>query len=701
MSSRRALRRAGRVSPRAGSRRGRRALVLAAAGGPAPEPEHIFDTLGATWWIDAAEETTGGATSACQWALNRGNQAVPHARLGSTGRAELRGSYGLVLPGVSGNYASAPDSAALSITGDLDICADVTLVDWTPSANNVIACKGDASTQDSYYLRVNTSGSLELAVINAAGSYITGVSSVAPTVTDGAPLWVRGTVDIDNGANSVFKFYTSSDGSSWTQLGTTQTSTRITTSVRNGTSMLNVGCYVSGVQHLTGAIRRVIIKNGYDGAGSTVFDADFTAATAFATSFTESSSNAAMVTINATSGADTNDPLLLTHTGTNYLYLPGLTGNDATSPDSAALDVADDIEIIVRVTIGSISTNQGIVSKFTASNWVYELRVQSTDLFFYGSGNGTSTTLSTVSGAHGLSVGDTVWLRVTRVKSTGVNTIYKAADQASIPTSWTQIATQTLNAGASFFNGANPVQIGSSGGSSFPFAGSIYRAIIRSSIGGTAVFDADFTTNTDQSSFTESSSNAATVTINRATSGRKSVMVTRPVWLFGTDDYMEVPDQALLDVAAGESLSAVIVMREWATGSGNTCFLSKYQGAFDEGWGLIRVSGSPYQARAYLESGASSVEVWAPSAYSAGVAVLSGAHIDRDAQTVRASVGSSLSGTTSIAALGSIANAGQLRIGGNAASGDYLNGEVLAVAVFKGSTLDSTALASIASYFGV
>jgi hypothetical protein len=33
------------------------------------------------------------------------------------------------------------------------------------------------------------------------------------------------------------------------------------------------------------------------------------------------------------------------------------------------------------------------------------------------------------------------------------------------------------------------------------------------------------------------SSNVATVTINRSTSGRKSVAVVRPVWLLGTDDY--------------------------------------------------------------------------------------------------------------------------------------------------------------------
>jgi hypothetical protein len=43
-----------------------------------------------------------------------------HGWLGSTKSAFIANGY-LALPGTSGNYASAPDSAALSITGNIDI----------------------------------------------------------------------------------------------------------------------------------------------------------------------------------------------------------------------------------------------------------------------------------------------------------------------------------------------------------------------------------------------------------------------------------------------------------------------------------------------------------------------------------------------------------------------------------------------------
>jgi hypothetical protein len=47
----------------------------------------------------------------------------------------------LSCPGVTGNHASTPDSADASITGDIDIRADLSADDWTPSATKVILAK--------------------------------------------------------------------------------------------------------------------------------------------------------------------------------------------------------------------------------------------------------------------------------------------------------------------------------------------------------------------------------------------------------------------------------------------------------------------------------------------------------------------------------------------------------------------------------
>jgi len=51
---------------------------------------------------------------------------------------------------------------------------------------------------------------------------------------------------------------------------------------------------------MSGTVHRVIVENGFDGAGSVVFDADFDAEAAETVSFTEDSANAATVTVNGT-----------------------------------------------------------------------------------------------------------------------------------------------------------------------------------------------------------------------------------------------------------------------------------------------------------------------------------------------------------------------------------------------------------------
>jgi hypothetical protein len=111
-------------------------------------------------------------------------------------------------------------------------------------------------------------------------------------------------MDVDNGSSErVHKYYTSDDGVSWTQLGTTIT-TAGTTSIFNSTSPLEIGSVSSGsVQLLNGTVYRTIIQSAFDTADNTtsvVFDADFDAQAPKTRSFQESSSNAATVTINGT-----------------------------------------------------------------------------------------------------------------------------------------------------------------------------------------------------------------------------------------------------------------------------------------------------------------------------------------------------------------------------------------------------------------
>ncbi|HYH48309.1 MAG TPA: hypothetical protein VEG38_02060, partial [Acidimicrobiia bacterium] len=58
----------------------------------------------------------------------------------------------LTLPGANGNYASTPDSAGNSITGDIDIRAKLSMADWTPTAQVVVVAKAGSTGTRSYSL---------------------------------------------------------------------------------------------------------------------------------------------------------------------------------------------------------------------------------------------------------------------------------------------------------------------------------------------------------------------------------------------------------------------------------------------------------------------------------------------------------------------------------------------------------------------
>ena len=245
--------------------------------------------------------TDGGAGSSVTVAsFQPGGAARPLLTAG----AYLDGTNGLVLSGIGGgNNASAPDSAALSITGDIDIKVKVTLPDWTPSVDTFLVTKDSGmATGTSYRFFVETIGTLRFQnSVSGNTAFVTATSSAPVGFSDNETKWVRATLDVDDGSgNRVYKFYTSDDGTTWTQLGTTLTDAG-TTSIFDSTQPTRFGNsqFVSNSGSKT--IARVIIQDAYDTADNTtnlVFDADFAAQTADALAFTESSTNAATVTIN-------------------------------------------------------------------------------------------------------------------------------------------------------------------------------------------------------------------------------------------------------------------------------------------------------------------------------------------------------------------------------------------------------------------
>lgn len=415
------------------------------------------------------------------------------------------GASGLVLPGSGTNNATSP-SPSPSITDDVDVIAYCTPTSWTPGAINAIANRSAVSAGWSFYL--NTSGTL--------GFTIPSVADYASTVATGlsGSKWVRVTRVRSSG---IITFYTSTDGSSWTQLGSTVAGS--TAAMPSTTNPTLVGITTSNTLPFNGTIHRVVVKNGV--AGTTVFDADFEAATPFVSAFTESALGAPVYVVSSTATSSTAN---YSYIGPEGLVQPGSGDNRASTPDSAALDITGDIDIIARVRYPYAAAPSGqqaiIVDKFaTAGQRSYSFSLGSNgQLLLEWSTNGTDTPFFYDNVGAGLTAGTAYWLRVTLDVDNGsgqnVCTFYKADDSDTVPSSWTTINTRTGAGTTSIFAGTQDLRIGSRASGSVMMMGTVKRAIIKNGIGGTTVFDADFTTAADYAaSFTESSSNAATVTI--------------------------------------------------------------------------------------------------------------------------------------------------------------------------------------------
>ncbi len=201
----------------------------------------------------------------------------------------------LSLPGTSGNYASTPDTSALDITGDIDIRVKVAMDDWTPSAVQDLLAKYDSpANQRGYLLQLDVAGSLILWLSSTGAASGSSTSSVPTGMVGGTVKWVRATYRM---SDRRVQFFLSDDGVSWSQLGTDLTHSM--TSIFSNTAPLVIGARSDLTEYAAGKFYRTQVRNNIldDGTGI-VFDTDFTNHADETTSFTESSSNAATVTIN-------------------------------------------------------------------------------------------------------------------------------------------------------------------------------------------------------------------------------------------------------------------------------------------------------------------------------------------------------------------------------------------------------------------
>jgi len=616
--------------------------------------------------------------------LGTGGSALD-ARFGSTVPSSYFNGTAMVLPGVAGNYASTPDAAALDITGAVELVGRATGV---PASDGYLALKGASYATRAYSAVLRSTGALGFwSRDTALAAKDLNSSAVLPygAVT---PFWWKITADpVSGNVNFYHAADQATEPSSWTQLGTTQSATWAGTAFTTNADALLLG------NTLAATLYRTIVRNGI--GGTTVFDADF-AKPYNTTSFTATTGQTVTLT-RSVSGTDTNDPTLLPHTGTNYLYLPGTTSNNASIPDAAALDITGDIEIVCRTALDdwTPSGTQTHVARQTLVDpnrgWTFNTVNTSgaLQLAWWPTGSAASN-ISKVSTANLPGVdGTTYWIKATLDVDNGAsgNTVrfYYAADQETEPTSWTQLGADVVTAGVtSLPNITSPLYAGFTDGTT-SYSGKLYRTIVRNGIGGSTVVDIDFTTGITsggQASFT--CTTGQTVTINRATSGRKAVAVTRPIILLGADDYLVVSDNPLINFAAGESFTVVGVHRIFGSGS-STSLISKRQSAGGAWWSLYRNTAGTQQVVSRINDGTLDTNISSVAAPAAGTLVTAVMVRDVTSDTLKGYVNSGTvdnSGTDTTT--GTLSNTGGLYIGSNGvAVPTYFDGEFVAAAVFR------------------
>jgi hypothetical protein len=202
-----------------------------------------------------------------------------------------------------------------------------------------------------------------------------------------------------------------------------------------------------------------------------------------------------------------------------FLYLNGTAGNDVYSPDSSALNITSDIDIIIRLQPRTWRPveNKLIIGKYSSSNArAYQIQLLTTGI--------VRLTLSQA-GTAGIDANSSIpvplsntanpkWLRVTWRSSDKRVQFFLNDDSPTVPTTWTQLGSdQTVNITGIFAN-TELFRIGTNSARLNNFQGKIYRIILKAGIDGTTVYDADFSNKPAYtSSFYESSPNAAPVYI--------------------------------------------------------------------------------------------------------------------------------------------------------------------------------------------
>jgi hypothetical protein len=249
-------------------------------------------------------------------------------------------------------------------------------------------------------------------------------------------------------------------------------------------------------------------------------------------------------TADVTQATAASQPLLLAHSGVNYLYNSGVADNYCSTPNSVANQITGSFDISVYASALDWAQDYGMLqSKYATSlNGNYYFCTRSGKRLEYGFSNGViaPTSLTTINTPFANNTGG--WLKVSHNTATGNVSFFYSNDLPN--TSYNSINWTLLESIASVIGARNnfntTVEIGSNASGQNNLLGKVYRATISNTIGGTPVVDFNpnsYNAATSQTQWTSTTGEVWTLNVGTATTGYKGVLVDRTIsMLDGVDD---------------------------------------------------------------------------------------------------------------------------------------------------------------------
>lgn len=194
---------------------------------------------------------------------NTGTEIMPTPTVLQTGTAGAQ--HLLVETGKS--TPAIPHADAPAFPSVFDFRMKLAADDWSSAAaNTVIAGRENGGGQRSWWVAINSAGFLQMVVSSDGTALTTIASTAAVSFTDAQTGWVRVVYTPNDGSgNRVTRFYTSTTGLTWTQLGATVTTAGAITPFAPSNAPLTIGGRGGG-SGLPGKIYEVHILNGENGA---------------------------------------------------------------------------------------------------------------------------------------------------------------------------------------------------------------------------------------------------------------------------------------------------------------------------------------------------------------------------------------------------------------------------------------------------